>query len=129
MARLKIEFPENSIAIIHIPVRITDINYGNHLGNSAIVEIIHEARVRFLKLNSLTEMDAGGISLIMSDLQVEYKNESFYGDVLDIKIYPGDITRVSFEMLYQICTVRNEKTVLIGNAKTTLIGYDYTTKK
>ncbi len=34
---------------VSVPLRITDINYGNHLGNNAIVDIVNEARVRFLK--------------------------------------------------------------------------------
>ena len=43
MARIKIELPAKCIAAFTIPVRITDINYGNHVGNNSMVEIIHEA--------------------------------------------------------------------------------------
>lgn len=129
MARLKIVFPENSLATVNVPVRITDINYGNHLGNSNIVEIIHEARMQFLKSHSYSEMNAGGISLIMNDLQVEYKNESYYGDNLTIKIFAGDVSKVSFELLYQAVTVRDGKELIIINAKTGLVGYNYDLKK
>ncbi|HJY22446.1 MAG TPA: hypothetical protein VJ279_06150, partial [Hanamia sp.] len=65
MARVKIELPPTSIASVTIPVRITDLNYGNHVGNHAMVAIIHEARVQFLNLHGFTEMNAGGTSLIM----------------------------------------------------------------
>ena len=68
MARTRIELPQKSIASFTIPVRITDINYGNHLGNSSLVEIIHEARMQFLSQHGFTEMNAGGSSLIMSEL-------------------------------------------------------------
>ncbi len=48
MGRIKIDLPQKILASVSIPVRITDINYGNHVGNNALVEIIHEARVQFL---------------------------------------------------------------------------------
>ncbi len=80
MARIKIELPEKCIAAFTIPVRITDINYGNHVGNNSLVEIIHEGRMQFLRQHGFTELEAGGSALIMSDLAVEFKNESFYKD-------------------------------------------------
>lgn len=129
MARLKISLPSTSIASIQVPVRITDINYGNHLGNNAIVEIIHEARMQFLNQHRFTEMDVAGTSLIMSELCVEYKNESFYNDLLDIKIFAGEISRVSFELLYEISTKRKGTSVIIALAKTGMVCYNYQIKK
>lgn len=130
MPRLKIQLPEKIIAAVTIPVRITDLNYGKHVGNSAMVEIIHEARVQFLKKAGFTELDIDGTSLILSELQVEFKNESFYNDSLNINIYPGEITRVAFELFYQISTVRNnDKEILIAIAKTGMVCYDYKIKK
>lgn len=129
MARLKISLPSTSIGSIQIPVRITDINYGNHVGNNAIVEIVHEARMQFLNQHGFTEMDVAGTSLIMSDLCVEYKNESFYNDLLEIKIFAGEISRVSFELLYEISTKRKGTTVIIALSKTGMVCYNYQIKK
>ncbi len=129
MARLKIDLPEKKLATISVPVRITDINYGNHVGNNAIVEIIHEARVQFLQKHNFTELDVVGTALIMSELLVEYKNESFYKDVAEVSIYSGEITRVAFELFYKISTRRNEQEILIALAKTGMVCYDYTVKK
>ena len=106
MARVKLLLPEQSLGTFSVPVRITDINYGNHVGNNAIVEFIHEARVQFLKSHDFTELNAGGIGLIMNELVVEYKNESFYNDQLLVNIFCGEITRVSFELFYEISVDR-----------------------
>ena len=46
MARIKLLMPEQKIFSTDIAVRITDINYGNHVGNDAFVRLIHEARVQ-----------------------------------------------------------------------------------
>lgn len=129
MARIKIDITGNPIYRVSVPVRITDINYGNHLGNDSMVSIIHEARMSFLKANNYSELDIGGTSLIMGDLAVEYLNESFYGDVLEISIVAGDITRLSFDLLYLIEVKRNEKNIIIARAKTGMVCFDYTNRK
>ena len=129
MARIKLIIPEKIIASVIIPVRITDINYGNHLGNDSLVSIIHEARVQWLKLNDYSELNVAGVGLIMSDLAIEYISESFYGDDLQINISSGEITRVSFELYYTVQVTRNEKSILIAKAKTGMVCYDYAAKK
>ncbi|MGN6340098.1 MAG: acyl-CoA thioesterase [Ginsengibacter sp.] len=129
MSRLKIDLPERRLASFTIPVRITDVNYGNHVGNNAMIEIIHEARFRFLQKYGFTELDAGGIALIMSSISVEFKNECFYSDLLEVELYVGEISRVEFELFYKVHTERNGKIVLIALAKTTMVGFDYEVKK
>ena len=48
MAKVKIELPEDFIFKTEIPVRISDINYGGHLGNDSLLSIVQESRVKFL---------------------------------------------------------------------------------
>ena len=130
MPRVKIDLPEKFLAIsIKIPVRITDINYGDHVGNHSLVAIIHEARVQFLQHHNFTELNIEGVGLIMSDLVVEFKNESFYKDIIEVKMGSSNISKVSFELYYQLITVRNKKKIIIANAKTTMVCYDYKLKK
>jgi len=129
MARIKIEVPEKVIASFHIPVRITDINYGNHLGNDAFVSIVHEARMQWLHQYGYTELNIERTGLIMSDLAVEFKSESFYGDVVEVKVSAGEISRVGFELYYQLVAVRNNGRILLANAKTGMVSYDYDAKK
>jgi acyl-CoA thioester hydrolase len=127
--RIKLEIPEKILASISVAVRITDINYGNHVGNDAFVAIIHEARVQWLAKNNFTELDIEGIGIIMSELAVEFKNESFYGDTIEVKISIGETTRVGFELYYQLFTERENKSILLTNAKTGMVCYNYTEKK
>jgi YbgC/YbaW family acyl-CoA thioester hydrolase len=129
MPRLKIELQQKILTSVFIPVRITDINYGNHVGNNSIVEIIHEARVQFFNQHGFTELNIAGTGLIMSELSVEFKNESFYNDVLEIKIFSGEMTRVSFELFYEISVKRNGQKIIIAHAKTGMVCYNYETKK
>jgi acyl-CoA thioester hydrolase len=120
MARVKLLIPENKIAVLTIPVRITDINYGNHVGNDAFVSIIHEARMQWLKQFGYTEL---------ADLAVEFKSEAFYGDTIEIIISVGEISKVSFELFYQLSVTRNNAPIVLAFAKTGMVCYDYTIKK
>jgi acyl-CoA thioesterase FadM len=129
MARIKIEIPENEIAKVQIKVRISDINYGNHVGNDAFVTIIHEARLQWLQQNNFTEMDVAGTGLIMSDLAFEFKNQAFYGEEISITISSGEISRVSFELFYQLTTNRNNENILLAKAKTGMVCFNYQLKK
>ena len=129
MARIKLQVPEKKLASITIPVRITDINYGNHVGNDSLVAMMHEARVQWLNSLQFTELDAGGTGLIMSDLAVEYLNESFYGDLLCISLFAGEITSAGFEIYYLVETNRNEQTKIIARAKTGMVCFNYSARK
>ena len=129
MARIKINIPEKIIGTFIIPVRIADINYGNHVGNDAFVSIIHEVRMQWLKQYDYTELKIEGIGLIMSDLAIEFKSESFYGDLVEVRLGAGDISRVGFDLYYQLFAKRNNENILRSNAKTGMVCYDYDAKK
>ena len=129
MARIKLTLPEHKIFTTKIAVRITDINYGNHLGNDALVSMLHEARMQWLTSLNYTELNIENAALIMADLAVEYKSESYYGDVFLIDIFIGEITKVSFEIFYNIYTMRKGESILIAKAKTGMVCYDYDAKK
>ena len=129
MARIKLEIPEKIIGTFTIPIRITDVNYGNHVGNDAFVSLLHEARMQWLWQYGYTELNIEDIGLIMSDLALEFKNESFYGDVVEVKLGAGEISKVSFELYYQLFAKRNNGIILLANAKTGMVCYDYDAKK
>ena len=129
MARIKLEIPEKVIGTCVIPVRISDINYGNHVGNDAFVSLVHEARVQWLQQYGYTELSVEGIGLIMSDLALEFKSEAFYGDVVELILGVSDISRVGFDLYYQLFAKRETGNILLANAKTGMVCYDYEAKK
>ena len=102
MPRIKLELPEKLIFTTDIPVRITDINYGGHLGNDSILSIVQESRVRFFKNYNYTEKNVEGLGIIMIDCAIVYKSESFYGDVLEIKIGVKDFFKYGCDIYYQL---------------------------
>ncbi|MFL5742961.1 MAG: acyl-CoA thioesterase [Flavisolibacter sp.] len=127
MSRIRIDIPEKFIFSTDIEIRITDLNYGGHVGNDTILSLVHEARVRFLKQFGCTELNFGGIGLIMSDAGIEFKSESFYGDNIRVSVAVQGFSRVGFDLYYQLSRQPSNK--IIALAKTGMICYDYSLKK
>ena len=125
MARIKIEFPENFAFSTTIPVRITDINYGGHVGNDAILSLIHEARMQFMKNHGYSEKDLGGTGMIMGDVVINFKNELFYGDVVTASVAVTNMSRASFDIVYLL----KKGDVIAAEAKTGMICFDYEKRK
>lgn len=130
MARIKIDLPDTFPFTVQIPVRITDVNYGGHVGNDSILSILHEARIQFLASFGYGETKiAEHIGLIMSSVAIEFKRESFYGDVLQVSVAANNFERVSFELYYKLEVMKNSGTVHIASAQTAMICFNYSTRK
>lgn len=129
MARIKIDLPSSFSFETKIAVRITDLNYGNHVGNDAILSILHEARVQFLQQYGLKELDFAGVGLIMSDVGIEFKNELFYGDMIIASVTASAFTKLGFDIYYKLEKEVEGKRMPVVFAKTGMICFDYEKKK
>ncbi len=129
MPRIKFALPATYSFSTVIPIRVTDINYGGHVGNDTILSLLHEARVQFLRYLGYNELDIGGVGLIMSDVAIDFKKELFYGNNIRVLISAGDFTKFTFELYYKIELEAEEKSVIIATAKTGMVSYDYKNKK
>ncbi len=123
MARLRLDYPEPTIFTHEVPVRITDLNYGQHLGHDTLVSILHEARARLFRAHDMEEGDVDGRGVILVDLAVTYRAQVFYGQVLRIEIGAGDITSRGCDLFYRV-TDRDDG-ALVALAKTGIVFFDY----
>lgn len=130
MARIKIDLPSTFSFSTTIPVRITDINFGGHVGNDTILSIVHEARAQFFAYCGYDELDFAGAGTIMSDVAIEYKNQTYYGDSILASVAVGEITKVAFDLFYKLEKLSAAgKLVPVAFAKTWMVCYDYDLKK
>ena len=127
MARIKLDLPENFHFSTEIQVRISDINYGGHLGHDSILTLTHEARMRFLHKYGFSEMNIDGVGLIISDAALVYKSESFYGDTLRIEIAVLDFSQYGCDFIYKITEKGSGREV--ARAKTGIVFFDYEKRK
>jgi acyl-CoA thioester hydrolase len=127
MSRVILELPQEFIFSTEIAVRISDINYGGHLGHDSIISLIHEARVRFLKEHGFAEGNIDGRGLIITDLVILYKAEVFYGDTLTIEVAVDDFTKYGCDFFYLVLNRDRKKDV--AHAKTGIVFFDYVKRK
>ncbi len=106
-----------------LPVRVTDLNYGSHLSNDAVVRLIHEARVHLLRQLGCRELDLGDghTGFIMGDLVVNFRQEGFLFDEITVQSHIGDITEKSFRLYHRLC--RNGEVLAL--AETGLVTFNY----
>jgi acyl-CoA thioesterase FadM len=127
MSRVKIDLPESFPFEQEVRVRISDINYGGHLGNDAILSIIHEARLGFLANYGFSELEVGEASLIMADSAVVYRSEGFHGDLIRVSVAVDNVRNSGFDLFYRLVNTESDKEIAI--AKTGMVCFDYKERK
>jgi YbgC/YbaW family acyl-CoA thioester hydrolase len=129
MQRIKVNLPEKFSFSTIVPIRITDLNYGGHVGNDSFLSLIHEARQQFLHHYGYSELNFENTGLIMADAAIEFKRELNYPESLKISVVASDFDKLGFDIYYLLEIVHPEKNIVAGKAKTGMLCYDYATKK
>jgi len=129
MERIKVNLPDTFYFSTNISIRISDVNYGGHVGNDSLLSLIHEARLQYLKHHGYSEMDVEGVGLIMCDVAIEYKRELAYGNTIKVSVVANGFDRLGFDLFYLIELIEDNKKVLAGKAKTGMMCFDYKNKK
>lgn len=126
MARIKLKLPGNPVFETSLSVRISDINYGNHLGNDSVLSLMHEARFQFYKhLGYTDELNIDGVGTIQADTAIQYKGEGFHGDEIRVELFIGDRTSKSMDIYYRL----SKPDGLIALGKTGIAFYNYQDQK
>ncbi len=114
MARVQIEFPEPPLCRTETTVRISDINYGGHLGHDALISILHDARFRFFRHFGMDEADTDGCGLMIADLAIRYEAEAFHGQTLGVEISAGDVRSRGCDLIYRVTDPESGRTIALA---------------
>ncbi len=129
MNRIKIQLPEQFSFTTQMQIRVTDLNYGGHVGNDTILSLLQEARQQFLQSRGYAELSVESYGLIMADAMIEYKKELNHKDTIEIAVVATDFDKLGFDIYYRITVLQNSEAHLAVRAKTGMMLYDYTAKK
>ena len=127
MARIKLASPKQFDFDTVITVRISDLNYGNHLSNDVYLTFMHEARMQFFNKFGYSEMNLAGISVIMGDSAIVFKKECYYGDQIKIEVTVSEFGVRSFDLFYRFTRLKDNE--IVCEAKTGMVCFDYSTHK
>ena len=129
MERIKVSLLDDFAFSTMVKIRITDINYGGHVGNQVFLSLAHEARLQFLRHHGYSELNFAGSGLIMADAAIEFKRELFYGNEVKISVAATGFDRAGFDMVYLMEVKDGENWVMAGKVKTGMLCYNYSLKK
>lgn len=127
MARVHLDLPEHFAFRTEMRVRVGDINYGKHLGNDALLGLLHESRVRWLAEHGQTEFDCFGAGLIMADAVIVYRSEAFLGETLIFELATADFSKYGCDIFYRVSERDSGREV--ARAKTGIVFFDYDARK
>ena len=129
MARMEIDLPEKFVHHTELTVRASDLNYGGHVGNDAILTLMQEARISFYRALGIRDEVSidGKVGQIITDASLIYKSESFLGDVLVFDIGISGYNKYGFDMYYLISNKETRKEVARG--RTGILCFDYERRK
>ena len=125
--RVKIQEPAKYSFKTQLIVRVSDLNYANHLSNDKILTYVHQARVEFFESFGFSEIDFAGVGTIMADAAIVFKSEGYLNDSLIIEVGVADVGHSSFDLIYKISKV--DKGNLLALVKTAIVCFDYSNKK
>ncbi len=125
VARIKLDFPDTAFTFeTRLPVRITDINGANHLGNDALISMLSEARAQFLEAYGFEEGAHNGIGIIVTDLATMYQGESFYPDLLRFEVGLMDFNKYGGDFVFRVTKADSGQAVAMAKYGFVFFNYE-----
>lgn len=123
MPRVRLEACHSYEFIHRLTVRATDLNYAGHLGNEALLGLVHEARSRLMAQLDFDTigMSESGVGLAIADLAVNFKAEAFARDHIEIDSHIGEISEKSFRLFHRL----RRGNQVIALVETGIVAYNY----
>ncbi|WP_240008024.1 acyl-CoA thioesterase [Pseudaquidulcibacter saccharophilus] len=91
--------PANYPYKVDVPTRFTDLNVAQHVSNTALVQMIEDARARFL-IQYGAEFSGENVLMVVTN-KVDYLAECFWPAPVEIYVKVSKVGNSSFE-LYQL---------------------------
>ncbi len=111
----------------NIELRVGDFNYVGHVGNSQMIGIVHDARIKLLKSLGLSERNLGDgkTGLVIADITANFMAEVFPNDIVIVKSHIGEIGKSGFRIFH--CIMNNQNTAAL--IETGIVAFDYKDRK
>lgn len=110
---------------IPLRVRVSDLNYGAHVGYQHFLSYFQEARIAYLKKCGYSELDIEGTGMIVGEANCRYKKELLLNDVLEVGCRIGELKSKRFTFQYRI----ERAGIACAEGSTRNLCFDYEARK
>src|SRR3990167_1040384 len=127
MSRISIELPSLYLFETVLEIRVGDLNYGMHLGNDAVLALVHEARIRFLETLGYTEFNIEGLGFLQIDAALQYKAQGKWGQKVKFQVALQASGSVGCDFFFLLTDLQTGKEM--ARVKTGMVFFDYAKQK
>ena len=106
---------------VSLTVRISDLNYANHVGYQNYLSYFQESRLAYLNAMGFSEMDIGGCGIVVAEALCRYKRELFLYDSIQIGCRINQLRSKGFRCEHQI----RRQGILCAEGYTDCLSYDH----
>ena len=92
------------------------------MSNDSVLSIVYKARIRFLNSWRFSEVDTTGARIIMFDAELQYKSQSYHGDILVFEVTVDDLVKNWCDFFFKIINKPSGRG--IARAKTGIAFFD-----
>ncbi len=124
MPRINLNLPEQFTFRMERGVGLSDLNYAKHLDSLSMVKILHEARLQFLASLGFTEDNIFGFGMVLTDLAIDFRSESFANDVLIVDVGVGKINRYGLDICLRVTNSALEAVVCVAKMGVVMFDFD-----
>lgn len=123
MSRVKVDLPEQFLFSMEKGVGLSELNYAKHLDSVAMIGILHEARLQFLADLGFTESNIFGLGMVVTDMAVDYRSESFASDRLTVDVGLGEFNKYGVDICFKVSNTALE--TVVCRAKLGVVFFDF----
>ena len=123
MSRVQVDTPDQFLFSIQKSVGISDVNYARHLDSVNMVRFLHEARLQFLASLGFTEGNIFGLGMVVTDMVVDYRAESFANDCLVFDVGVSNFNRYGLDVVLRVTNSALDSVVC--QAKVGVVFFDF----
>lgn len=123
MQRVRISAPDRFVFSMERTVGISDLNYARHMDSVAMIKLVHEARLQFLASLGFSESNIYGLGMVVTDLAIDFRCESFANDLLIIDVGVSKFNRYGFDIGFQVTNSATE--AMVCHAKLGVVFFDF----
>lgn len=118
MPRIELDLPDRFPFKTEIDVRMTDLDYSGRLNNQALLMLMGEARVKFMRSMGYQDGDVEGVGTVMVDAAMIHEAGCAAGDILAFEMTAEGFSPTGCDLFYRVTNAGTG--ALVARAKTAM---------
>lgn len=112
-----------------VEIRFADIDAFGHVNNAVYLTYVEQARVRYFDAIVGWQYDLTAQGIILAKAEIDYILPVHFKEEIIVKTRCSRLGNKSFDLEYQLVRYLENKEILVADACTVMVAFDYNEKK